>query len=484
MARMRAYERLRNPAWIEAVLDRSGPAVAAAPSRPTRLADCDPRLALPRNQSCYEELGTGAYGTVVQTEDPKIVVKITTDRSEAHFAAASLEYGMVGRGIVRYHYAVRLPVDLHTSWRAATGRRKVVRLGAGDPVYALWRDAAEKVGMIELRRAEANSMDGYSNSADRLSDLSEDWSGAQTTARLWGLVQDARDLLKKHRRMIPTYTGLWAPDQLATEIGRKGLRTTRQAVEAAATLKSAQVALDEMRATVRLSPLAQTLRKFLDHDIVFLDVHEANLGWLQSGAWGITDPGGAIFLTGRYDCSAALLEAPLENPTVYHGTYPAIHWPGEGKPAKRRPVFIRGGGREAHTGPEGPTSGDYGPGVYFATKEADAEKYGSDVSKYDITVTKPLKIAPGKPKKAEIAKIQRGLRLTDEDVECDDGTHPIARMMELIKGVYHPESVRKFLEKLGYDSIFVANAEIRKQLPNAQGDFWIVFDPGNIQALD
>jgi hypothetical protein len=157
----------------------------------------------------------------------------------------------------------------------------------------------------------------------------------------------------------------------------------------------------------------------------------------------------------------------LPNPIVYHGTYNF----------GARYSSAAAAGRD--------TLGDYGPGEYFATNEVDAESYGSDVSKYNVTVTKPLKIAPGEPTKAEIAKIQRGLRLTDEYLGFDDGTHPIARMMTLIKDVgYRPESVRKFLEKLGYDSIFVANSEVRKQLPEARGDYWIVFDPGNIQAIE
>lgn len=295
MARLRAYERLRNPAWVESALNRSGEEVAVAPARPERVPGCEPAQVWARNRSCYEELGTGAYGTVVQTDDRNTVVKLTTDKSEAQFAAASLEYGLHGDAMVRYQYAVRLPVDLDPSGFGARSRRRTVPYGTGKPIYGLWRDAAEKVGMIELRRAESDALDAYSTSIDRITDFSGGWEGAQTSEDFWGLAAAAKELLAAHRRRIPLYDDLMGPGMLAQELGSLGV-----VVETAALLKSAHKGLDEMQAGGRLAPLARTLRRMLKKDIVFLDVHEQNLGWLNDQAWGVTDPGGAVFLSGAY----------------------------------------------------------------------------------------------------------------------------------------------------------------------------------------
>jgi len=155
---------------------------------------------------------------------------------------------------------------------------------------------------------------------------------------------------------------------------------------------------------------------------------------------------------------------------VYHGS------------TRRLEVFTRGGGSEKVAG----FGGDYGPGMYFTTSEADAKAFGPVVGKYRIAVEKPLRIAPGKPGKAEIARLQRGLRIDDETLEfsVEEGAHPVAAMMDLMKWAASASSVRKFLEKLGYDGICVANSEIRKEHPHVKGNYWIVFDPGKIQLIN
>lgn len=155
---------------------------------------------------------------------------------------------------------------------------------------------------------------------------------------------------------------------------------------------------------------------------------------------------------------------------VYHGSW------------KRLESFLEGGGRESVAG----QMGDYGPGVYFTTSKADAETFGEVVGKYRVELRKPLVIAPGKPSAAEIARLQRGFRIDDEtlEVELEAGNHPVAAMLELMKWVAPAASIRKFLKKLGYDGICVANSEVKKEHPEMRGDYWIVFDPANVQVIN
>lgn len=74
------------------------------------------------------ELGCGAYGCVLPTLDPKVVLKITTDETETHFAATWSDK-LVAPVVVKYYMVVSLS-ERHD----------------GRPVNLLWRQSAEHVG--------------------------------------------------------------------------------------------------------------------------------------------------------------------------------------------------------------------------------------------------------------------------------------------------------------------------------------------------
>lgn len=83
------------------------------------------------------EYGCGAYGCVFPTIDPSVVMKVTTDDTEAQFAR-DLAATLVAPVCVRYH------AFLETSAQHA-GRR----------VYFLWRDSADHVGELDEVVGEA-----------------------------------------------------------------------------------------------------------------------------------------------------------------------------------------------------------------------------------------------------------------------------------------------------------------------------------------
>ena len=74
------------------------------------------------------ELGCGGYGCVLPTGDPKVVLKITTDVTEADFAAKHSEQ-LVAEICV--HYYLVLSLDTHHDER---------------PVFMLWRQEAKHPG--------------------------------------------------------------------------------------------------------------------------------------------------------------------------------------------------------------------------------------------------------------------------------------------------------------------------------------------------
>lgn len=78
------------------------------------------------------ELGCGAYGCVLRTAVPGVVLKITSDPTEALFVRALADRGLSGlMGITRYLGSSLLE-----------GRRQ------GRALYALWREEADDVGEL------------------------------------------------------------------------------------------------------------------------------------------------------------------------------------------------------------------------------------------------------------------------------------------------------------------------------------------------
>lgn len=129
---MRTSSMVRNPPWV-------GQAIAATYEwlQSNVRAQWLPVLAsvkvTPEGEIVgeIEEYGCGAYGCVLPTGDPKIVLKLTADDTEAEFAA-DLANDLAAPICVRYPLVVRMPVTDPS----------------GAPLFFLWRDAADHVGKI------------------------------------------------------------------------------------------------------------------------------------------------------------------------------------------------------------------------------------------------------------------------------------------------------------------------------------------------
>lgn len=119
---------IENPPWVDRVLRTHWAALNAA--SPVPLYDLE-RFGGRAHEVRYggEELGCGSYGCVLDTKDPGVVFKLTTDPTEAQFITEAMRLGEPPTGIVRYLQILPLE-DSHKN----------------RPVFAIWREAARGVG--------------------------------------------------------------------------------------------------------------------------------------------------------------------------------------------------------------------------------------------------------------------------------------------------------------------------------------------------
>lgn len=99
------------------------------------------------------EYGCGKFGCVFPTTNPKVVLKLTTDRGEAAFAQYAATNGQPPLGIVKYYKVVRIgkiycgeTYTGHMVKRRPSRKDSGLPLVEGDTVYAIWREAADNVG--------------------------------------------------------------------------------------------------------------------------------------------------------------------------------------------------------------------------------------------------------------------------------------------------------------------------------------------------
>lgn len=222
------------------------------------------------------EYGTGAYGTVMPTSDPRVVVKVTSDDTEAEFVALVLEIGEQPEGLVRYEDIYRLE-----------GSRD------GNPIYILWREDAHRVGdaLNERDREDSTFLD-LLISFRVLAQTVFWYLGESDDYRA-----DLRDILrsaKKHLRTvdISRYTD---PDR--TE---RYARNNSPGKNLAAAVRMAEkMSHDPVGYAV-----GDAIDYYLSQGVLLSDIHDGNLGWVTRGdeeVMVITDPGQVVLLKSKWE---------------------------------------------------------------------------------------------------------------------------------------------------------------------------------------
>lgn len=219
---------IENPAWVTNILSKHF--VALEEQVPPQWL---PKLTKPGTSrgklvASLKEYGCGAYGCVLPTLDPNVVLKLTTDDTEAQFAY-EMAHTLSVPVVVKYHLTRALP-DKYK----------------GRQAYLLWRDSAERVGEVEQALAEEG--------ADPI--VVEEAIGVQHKA-----AQEAFDALHEGR-------------------------------PAAKLIQKWEDAAREMGLLVpELSELAEGMITNLHNNKVFFgDVHAGNIGRVN-GRWVVVDPG-------------------------------------------------------------------------------------------------------------------------------------------------------------------------------------------------
>ena len=247
----------------------------------------------------YQELGEGHYGVVFRTHTPGVVMKITSDDSEARFIVAALSLGELPEGIVRYFDIMRLP---------GTHRRR--------PLYAIWREEATRTGDLltarDRERADKWVQGKRTTEAQYLGRAEKEfqkhlivWQEAAGRIRDWCKrkgreqfrhnVQYAQKL--DHYEDAVDFVNRWhrGADMLGHLKGIHRLSTL---------LDACRISAELMEHSYGSDAVGGTFGFYLEHGIVLADVHYGNIGQVvreDHEITVITDPGHAVFLDGKFD---------------------------------------------------------------------------------------------------------------------------------------------------------------------------------------
>lgn len=228
-------------------------------------------------------LGCGAYGCVLETGDPQVVLKVTTDSSEAEFATRVLPNASeeARAGFVLYHDSTELD--------SRHERR---------PLVALWRQSADDVGKIATASdGVRDRVMGRGGRKELVRLVDHSWSAAQVALEiLINTGDDAGDLYD-----AALLSERWSYDERVKiedvldrleDIDDLGVRLS-------AALSYFQSVNQAMKGTP-LEKVGVALNALLDEGIFVADVHEGNLGRVYdehgNRVWVITDPGNVIVL--------------------------------------------------------------------------------------------------------------------------------------------------------------------------------------------
>jgi len=271
MPRRAAYP---NPAWTNAILQRDWADLErlVGPGHMPRVAD--------RNASrlVAEEYGSGVYGTVLPTRTRGIVLKLTTDATEAHVAFVARGLRPAIAGLVHYGAVVQLE-----------GRHE------GYEVFALWREEADDVGRAIARGSRADYDLGKIRAA--LDPTFRATLDPNDRARLLPGIVDAANRYEDRTGFEGDGGG---PDVLA----RVGLWFGGDLARDGFDLDVAVAFARDLAAGREVPLVGRAILALMGHGILLADVHPGNVGRVVRGgkrAGVITDPGNTAFLAPDYD---------------------------------------------------------------------------------------------------------------------------------------------------------------------------------------
>lgn len=251
---------VQNPAWANGILERVWHTLQA--KTPQWMPRLDILQAEGDNTLVGEvrEFGCGQYGCVYPTVDPKVVLKITTDDTEAEFAA-QLAPTLVRPICTDYYKVVTLNVKHE-----------------GRDVFILWRQEAHLVGGILEAISESQGLEAHNRAHELL------WMQHHNAQIAYAIMNGRQDMLLDMEDFVEALT----KHQLQT--------LKRGDTQAAVKAWVASVADLAVSPFPELNTLFKGIHQvYFQQHIFFGDLHDGNLGAVHAPAggvrWVITDPG-------------------------------------------------------------------------------------------------------------------------------------------------------------------------------------------------
>ena len=252
-----------------------------------------------------EEYGCGSYGCVMPTSEPGLVMKLTSDVSEAWFISRARSLDYIG-GIVEYKKIFALPTQ-----------------HKGRPLFVLWRTEARYIGdwsYTTHHHDDRTAAGSYQPSAYSRRVAAE--ANTQLNAFMrWAWIArayihpmlraaekqtSAHAVLERREEFLARLWGVYESSERAEDVS-VGLFDghSRGAVERLRGVKKVGVALqtclhiaDAMQGNPSLVNVGAALGHYLENGILLADVHHNNLGLSTDPDAGseaiITDPGHAV----------------------------------------------------------------------------------------------------------------------------------------------------------------------------------------------
>jgi hypothetical protein len=230
----------------------------------------------------FEEYGCGHYGCVLPTHEPGLVIKLTSDISEARFVARAMELEPTP-GIVEY----KKIFGLETSHK-------------GRPLFVLWRTEASSVGKWDFIRTHGADVVPGSDQAAWVKHVEREasqqlggflsWAKAAQGYLKPKLISSVADRQKLLTRTWQLYEHSEPAPNLPLSVSARLKGMDRVGMVLRTCLYIAQ----EMTSNESLYKVGEALQHYLEEGILLADVHGNNIGLDADNIPIITDPGHAV----------------------------------------------------------------------------------------------------------------------------------------------------------------------------------------------
>ena len=240
------------PPWVKNALNAYWDRISAAAPRHRK----QPVMPVPIRTSkqgvrSFGQLGCGHYGCVMHSTKPGVVVKVTSDESEAAFITASKKLSHEPYGMVRYFKIREVPTQHR-------GRR----------VFVIWREEVYDVGFVGRQRPRGENP----YEARSLREFEANLNSFKTHAA------GVRDYMRKSKDPASSLRKLKENEDRAWEYSRAAsMSYLTGALKAAVSLQHCKDIAETMEHTYRSDSVGEALGAYLEDGMLLADVHHNNV---------------------------------------------------------------------------------------------------------------------------------------------------------------------------------------------------------------